>query len=133
MCVRWPLRKVSLWKTGSIASHILNLAKMSGQVDVPSALLGGNSPLYSLDTKLDGPHSRSERWRGNRSLLLLLGIEPRFRGRLVLNLVFIRSEQCWALRYRSDIEPKTCCDVRKVLLGLLAPRKFTLRSCVGGV
>lgn len=50
----------------------------SGQLHAKAALPPGKEPIYSLNTRRGGQHSRPEIFGGNRNHLRLPRIEPRY-------------------------------------------------------
>jgi hypothetical protein len=63
------------------------LGDEEGSVLVPTAVLRGNSSRHPLNGKLDGSKGQSGRFGEETNLLLLPGLETRFLGRPIHNLV----------------------------------------------
>jgi hypothetical protein len=59
----------------------------TGQLHMPAALPPRKHPRYPLKRTLDKPQSRSGRFGGNKNLLSLQVIQPRFFGCPVRSLV----------------------------------------------
>ena len=65
------------------------LGKDDAAAFIPTPLLRRKNQRLSLERKLGGPKGQSGRFRKEINLLLLSGIEPRFLGRPLRNIVII--------------------------------------------
>jgi hypothetical protein len=66
--------------------------EVCGQIHNPAALSSGHRPRYPMCRKLGGSQNRSGRYRVEKNLFPLPGIETRFLGRPACSLVAIPTE-----------------------------------------